>query len=179
MKSATTKTLVLCAVFAALTAVCSQIQIPLAVIPINLALFSVHLCALLMKKQYAALSMTVYLLMGLIGLPVFVGFQGGAGVLFGRTGGYIIGYVASAFLTALMLEKWGRAWWKAALSIAAGVAACYAFGTAWYMALTKSPLWLSLTYCVFPFLPGDAVKMALAILLAGRLEKPLRRAMAP
>lgn len=177
MRAATTKTLALCAVFAALTAICSQIQIPLAVIPINLALFSVHLCALLMRKQYAALSMLVYLLMGLIGLPVFVGFQGGAGVLLGRTGGYIIGYVASAFLTALLVEKWGRAWWKEALSIIAGVAACYAFGTAWYMALTGSPMWMALTYCVFPFMPGDAVKLALAVLLAGRLEKPLRRAM--
>ena len=175
MKPDSTKTLALCAVFAALTAVCSQIQIPLAVIPINLALFSVHLCALLMKKQYAALSMTVYLLMGLIGLPVFVGFQGGAGVLFGRTGGYIIGYVASAFLTALIVEQWGRAWWKAALAIVAGVAACYSLGTVWYMVLTRSPLWLSLTYCVFPFLPGDAVKLTLAVVLAGRLEKPLRK----
>ena len=178
MKATSTRQLALCAVFAALTAVCSQIQIPLAVIPINLALFSVHLCALLMKKQYATLSMTVYLLMGLVGLPVFVGFQGGAGVLFGRTGGYIIGYVASAFLTALIVEKWGRAWWQAALAIVAGVAACYALGTAWYMALTRSPLWLSLTYCVFPFLPGDAVKLALAVLLAGRLEKPLKKALA-
>ena len=178
MKTSTTKSLTLCAVFAALMAVCSQIQIPLAVIPINLGLFGVHLSAALQKKQYAALSMTVYLLMGLVGLPVFVGFQGGAGVLFGRTGGYIIGYVASAFLTALLLEKWGRAWWKAALSMAAGVAACYLFGTVWYMALTHSPLWLSLTYCVFPFLPGDAVKIALAVALASRLEKPLRRIMA-
>ena len=172
-----TKDWVFCAVFAALTAICSQIQIPLAVIPINLALFSVHLCAALMRKTQAALSMTVYLLLGLAGLPVFVGFQGGAGVLFGRTGGYIIGYVASAFLTGLLLEKWGRAWWKTALSMAAGVAACYTFGTVWYMVLTQSPLWLSLTYCVFPFLPGDAVKIALAVLLAGRLEKPLRMAM--
>ena len=178
MKSMSTRSLALCAVFAALTAVCSQIQIPLTVIPINLALFSVHLCALLMRKQYAALSMAVYLLMGLVGLPVFTGFQGGAGALFGRTGGYIIGYVASAFLTALLVEKWGRAWWKMALSIAAGVAACYTLGTVWYMALTGSPLWLSLTYCVFPFLPGDAIKIALAVLLAGRLEKPLRQVLA-
>ena len=175
MRTMTTKMLALCAVFAALTAVCSQVQIPLAVIPINLALFSVHLCALLMKKQYAALSMLVYLLMGLVGLPVFVGFQGGAGVLFGRTGGYIIGYVASAFLTALLVEHWGRAWWKEALSIMAGVAACYSLGTAWYMALTGSSLWVGLSYCVFPFLPGDVVKIALAVMLAGRLEKPLRR----
>ena len=175
MKTTSTKKLTLCAVFAALTAVCSQIQIPLAVIPINLALFAVHLCAALREKRYAALSMAVYLLMGLVGLPVFVGFQGGAGVLFGRTGGYIIGYVASAYVTALLLEKVGRAWWQAGLFMALGVLACYALGTVWYMALTRSPLWLSLTYCVFPFAPGDLVKTALAVLLAGRLEKPMRR----
>lgn len=178
MKTTSTRQLALCAVFAALTAVCSQIQIPLAVIPINLALFSVHLCAALTNRRYAALSMTVYLLMGLVGLPVFVGFQGGAGVLFGRTGGYIIGYVASAYLTALLLEKLGRSWWQSALFMALGVLACYTLGTVWYMAITQSPLWLSLSYCVFPFLPGDAVKIALAVLLAGRLEKPLKRVLA-
>lgn len=175
MKNRSTKMLMLCAVFAALTAVCSQIQIPLAVIPINLALFAVHLNAALLPKRYAALSMLAYLLLGLAGVPVFVGFRGGVGALFGNTGGYIVGYVVSAYLTAWLLEKWGRNWPRMALAMAAGVLACYAFGTAWYMMLTGVSLAASLGACVLPFLPGDAVKIALAVLLALRLEKPLRR----
>lgn len=178
MKSQQVKLMVLCALFAALTAVCSQIQIPLPMIPINLALFSVYLCGALMSKSRAALAMAVYMLMGIIGLPVFTGLRGGAGVLFGRTGGYILGYVLSAFLTSLILEKWGRAYWKMCLAMAAGTAGCYAFGTAWFMVLTGNGLWASLTVCVFPFLIGDAVKILLAALLAGRLEKPLRQVLA-
>ena len=84
-----TKDLAIMAFFAALTAICSQIQIPLPYIPINLALFSVHLCGILLGSKRAVLSQSVYLLLGLIGLPVFAGFKGGPGVLFGNTGGYI------------------------------------------------------------------------------------------
>ncbi len=178
MKPQQVKSLVLCALFAALTAVCSQLQIPLPMIPINLALFAVNLCGALTSKSKAALAMAAYMLMGVIGLPVFTGLRGGAGVLFGRTGGYILGYIASAFLISLILEKWGRAFWKMCLAMAAGTAGCYAFGTVWFMVLTGNGLWASLTICVFPFLLGDAVKILLAAFLAGRLEKPLRRVLA-
>lgn len=173
MVRTSTQKLTRCAVFAALTAVCSQIQIPISVIPINLALLSVHLCAALSDKAHAALSMTAYLLLGLIGLPVFAGLRGGAAALLGPTGGYAVGYVFSAFVTSLLLER-GRSWQRLALAMAAGTAVCYAFGTAWFMLLTGSGLASSLTACVLPFLPGDAVKIALATALALRLEKPLR-----
>ena len=66
-----TRSLVLCALMAALTAICSQIQIPLPMIPINLALFAVHLSGALLGWKYGALSMVVYALLGVIGVPVF------------------------------------------------------------------------------------------------------------
>ena len=86
--------LVLCAVFAALTAVCAQITIPIGAVPISLSLLPPLLCAALLSPRYAVLSMAVYLLMGLCGLPVFSGMSGGPGKLFGVTGGYIIGFIA-------------------------------------------------------------------------------------
>ncbi|MEG2144157.1 MAG: biotin transporter BioY, partial [Oscillospiraceae bacterium] len=85
--------LILCALFAALTGVCSQILIPLPMIPINLALFSVHVAGVLLGAKYGSLSMLVYVLLGALGAPVFAGFKGGFGILFGKTGGYIIGYI--------------------------------------------------------------------------------------
>ncbi|MBQ8130480.1 MAG: biotin transporter BioY, partial [Clostridia bacterium] len=74
-----------CALMAALTAVCSQIQIPLPMVPINLALFAVHLSGALLGARRGALSMTAYALLGLVGVPVFSGFTAGPATLFGRT----------------------------------------------------------------------------------------------
>ena len=163
--------------FAALTAVCAQIQIPLPPVPITLQLLPVLLCAALMSKQYAALTTAVYMLMGLVGLPVFAGMAGGAAKLFGVTGGYIIGFLPCAFIASLMIEKLGRSWWMQALSMVVGVLVCYVFGTAWFMVTKGIGLWASLTMCVIPFLPGDAIKIALAVILSLRLYAPMKRAL--
>ena len=165
--------LVMCALMAALTAVCSQIQIPLPMVPINLALFAVHLCGALLGAKYGSIGMVVYVLLGLAGLPVFAGFTGGMGILFGTTGGYIIGYILDALIVGLLVSRWGYKFWKCCLAMAIGLLVCYFFGTIWFMALTGMNLWLSLVYCVFPFLLGDAVKIALAAYLAKRLRKVL------
>lgn len=164
----------LCALFAALTAVCSQIQIPLPMVPINLALFSVHLSALLLGKKFGALSQTVYILLAAVGVPVMAGFSGGLGVLLGKTGGYAIGYILSAFLTGLICERWGYSFWKMCIAAVVGCAGCYVLGTIWFMAVTGMDLVTSLAYCVFPFLPGDVVKILLAGVLAVRLRPVLK-----
>ena len=159
----------LCALFAALTAVCAQISLPICLVPITLTLLPILLCAVLMDKRYATVSTLVYVLMGLIGLPVFSGFSGGTGVLMGATGGYIVGFVPCAFIAAWMMERKGGFWWRC-LSMAVGVVVCYVIGTVWFMVTKGTPLWASLTWCVFPFLPGDAAKIALAAYLGGRLK---------
>ena len=174
MRNTLTRQLVLAALFAALTAVCSQIQIPLPMIPINLALFAVHLCGALLGAKWGALSMAVYALLGAVGVPVFAGFGSGPAVLFGKTGGYIIGYILCAAIVGLLSRRLGFTFPKLCLSMLVGVAMCYLFGTAWFMAISGLNLATSLSYCVLPFLPGDAVKILLAALLALRLRKPLQ-----
>ncbi|MDO4484702.1 MAG: biotin transporter BioY [Clostridia bacterium] len=169
-----TYALVLCALFAALTAVCAQITIPIGPVPISLSLLPVLLCAALMKKQYAALTMLVYMVMGLIGLPVFSNLTGGPGKLFGVTGGYIIGYLPCAFIASWMIEKLGRAYWKQLIAMLVGVAVCYVFGTVWFIITKGVTLSAALAMCVTPFLPGDAVKIALAAFLSDRLEKIMK-----
>ena len=168
-----TKDLAIMAFFAALTAICSQIQIPLPYIPINLALFSVHLCGILLGSKRAVLSQSVYLLLGLIGLPVFASFKGGPGVLFGKTGGYIIGYLLCALIDGLIAGK-DENLPRMMIQMLAGTFFCYLFGTIWFMFLTRTSLALSLSYCVIPFIPGDIVKIVLAALLGRRLAQPLR-----
>lgn len=174
MRNTLTRQLVLAALFAALTAVCSQIQIPLPMIPINLALFAVHLCGALLGAKWGALSMAVYALLGAVGVPVFASFGSGPAVLFGKTGGYILGYILCAAIVGLLSRRLGFTFPKLCLSMLVGVAVCYLFGTAWFMVISGLNLAASLSYCVLPFLPGDAVKILLAALLALRLRKPLQ-----
>ena len=168
-----TRSLVLTALMAALTAICSQIQIPLSMIPINLALFAVHLSGALLGWKYGALSMVVYALLGVIGAPVFAGFGSGPAVLFGKTGGYILGYILCALIVGALSRKFAFSFKNLCLEMLLGVAVCYAFGTIWFMVLTGMNLATSMSYCVIPFLPGDAVKILLAAFLALRLRKPL------
>ncbi len=169
------KQMVLCALFAALMAVCAQISFAVGPVPITLSMLPVFLCAALQKKQYAALTMVVYALMGLVGLPVFSNFGAGPAKLLGATGGYILGYIPCAFVTALLIQRLGRAWWKQALAMVVGLMVCYAFGTAWFMLTKGTGLMASLSACVFPFLPGDALKIALAVMLAQRLHGPMQQ----
>lgn len=170
--------LTLIALFTALMAVCAWIYIP---VPAPLVHFSMHTFAvfaalLILGGKRGTWVVTAYLLLGAVGAPVFSGFRGGPGVLLGATGGYIVGFVFTALLYWLMTAKLGEA---LPVKLAAGVlgmAAYYAFGTAWYLVLyasTGSPVGLmtALGYCVFPFVIPDLVKLGLALLLSCRVGK--------
>ena len=170
-----TRKATVCALMAALIAVCSQIQIPLPAIPVNLALFAVHLSGALLGAAGGTLSAAVYVLLGVIGLPVFVGFRAGPAVLFGKTGGYILGYLFCAWLVGLLSRRHPFTFRRLCLSMTLGALVCYFFGTVWFMILTGLDLPAALSLCVLPFLPGDAVKIALAALLALRLRPWLIR----
>ena len=169
------KTLALCALFTALVAVCSQITIPLPLIPINLALFAVYLAGALLGPWRGALSLLVYLLLAAVGVPVMAGFRGGLGNLVGNTGGYVVGYIFAAFLTGLLVQKLGDSFWKLCLAMVAGCAVCYFFGTLWYSVLSGTPFIASFSACVVPFLPCDVIKILLAALLTCRLRPALQR----
>lgn len=164
----------LCALFAALMVICSQLVIPLPMVPLSLATLAVYLAGALLGPGLGAAAMAVYALLGLVGVPVFASFGAGPAVLFGKTGGYIWGYILAAFLTGLLCRKW-RTYGRTCLAMAIGTLGCYALGTLWFMGVTELGLWVCLGYCVLPFLPGDAVKIGLAAWLAGRLRPQVER----
>lgn len=161
----------LMALFAALTAVFSQISIPIGPVPINLALLSVFICGGALGWKKGTVSIAVYILLGLVGVPVFSGFQGGIAKLAGPTGGYIIGYLFAVLIVGIMCDLLGRRVWVLPVSMIIGLAVCYAFGTIWYMISTQTGLIESLALCVFPFLIGDAAKIIAATLVVKALEK--------
>lgn len=175
MRNRTTLNMVFCALFAALTAVTSQLSVPIGPVPINLATFSVFLAGAVLGAKYGPLSQVVFVLLGVFGLPVFAGFHGGAQVILGPTGGYLIGYIAAAWLIGLFSTGAGGKILILVGSMVAGMALCYLLGTAWFMFSTKTGFWASLGLCVFPFLIGDAAKVALAVAIAPQLNKLWRK----
>ena len=160
-----TRRMTLCALFAALTAVCAQVVIPLGAVPVNLALLPLLLCAALLPVRYAVAAALVYIGMGAAGLPVFAGMAGGPGVLLGPTGGYLAGYVLCVWLAAWMIHRGVHR----CLAMGAGTAACYGLGAAWMMLSADISLSQALLTGVAPFLPGDMLKILVATYLAKRL----------
>ena len=166
--------MVLAALFSALLAVFSQIQIPMVPVPVNLGLLAVYLCALTLEPRWALIGVGLFLGMGAAGLPVFAGFRGGPAALFGATGGYLLGYVFAAGLIAALRERADTLARRIAL-LFAGMMACYIPGTLWLMLLTSRTAAEALPLAVYPFLPGDALKILAAALAAPRLRQALRR----
>lgn len=169
-----TMQMILCAFFAALTAVLSQIALPLPFtpVPVNLATLSVFLSGALLGPRYGALSQFLFVLLGGIGLPVFSQFTGGLGTLVGPTGGYLVGYILASFVTGLLT---GRLFVRNALSMSAGLLVCYSLGTAWFVYVTGTGLMEAMFLCIVPFLPGDALKIVLAAVLVRRLSGRIPR----
>ncbi len=162
------------ALCAAVMAVCSWISIPAAV-PFTMQTFGVFLVVGLLGGRNGTLAVLVYLLLGAAGLPVFSGFAGGIGHLFGVTGGYIIGFVFSALIMWLIESLLGRSFKILVLSMIAGLLVCYAFGTAWFMVVyTRDTgsigVMSALTWCVFPYIIPDLLKIVLAAGLTRRLR---------
>ncbi len=173
-----TKDMTRAAVMAALISVCSWISIPAAV-PFTLQTFGVFLSAGLLGGKLGFFSVLVYVLMGAAGAPVFSGFNGGLGVLLGGTGGYITGFLFASAAVWLITGIFGERTAVLAISMAVGLIACYAVGTAWFMivylrAADPVSLITALTKCVFPFIIPDALKICAALYLAKRLKKPVR-----
>lgn len=176
MKSST-RNLVLCSLFAAMTAVFAQISIvlPFTPVPINFGPFIVLLSGALLGSRMGATSMIVYILIGAVGMPVFANFSAGVGKLAGPTGGYIVSYILVAFVTGYMIEKLGNKLSVVLLSMTVGMIICYVCGTAWFMVLTKNNLVASLGMCVFPFIPGDIFKIVAGAILSNKLYPALSR----
>lgn len=159
----------------ALTAICAWIQIPMT-IPFTMQTFAVVTVAGLLGPWRGLTAMAVYLLLGVVGVPVFAGFRGGIGVLLSATGGYILGFLLTALITGLLIRKFGRSVMSLVLSMIAGLAVCYLFGTLWfcYIYTAGHGLGAAIMMCVVPYLLPEAVKIALAVLVVRRVGPHLK-----
>lgn len=161
--------------FVAIMAICSWISIPAAV-PFTLQTMGVFTTVGILGGRRGTLAVLAYMLLGAVGVPVFAGFSGGIGVIMGTTGGYIVGFLFSALIMWGMEKIFGNSKLVLAISMIAGLLACYAVGTIWFMIVyTQSSgavgLWTVLWWCVIPFIIPDLIKISVSLLLSGRLKR--------
>lgn len=166
------KSYLLCvsALLTAILCVLAPFSLPIGPVPVSLATLAIYLSVYLLGWKLASASVFFYLLAGLMGLPVFSGFSGGLGKLLGPTGGYLIGYLPLAAAAGILLER-AKNRLLQFLALLLGTAVCYAFGTAWFCTVMDSTPAAALTVCVLPFLPGDMIKMTIALTLGPAVKK--------
>lgn len=147
--------------FSALTALSAQVAFYIGPVPITGQTFVVLLAGALLGSKRGALSQLTYLGMGAMGAPVFAGWMGGPAVLLGPTGGYLVGFVAAAFVVGFLAERgWDRRIWSTALAMLIGSIVIYAFGLLWLTNFVPADSVLAAG--LYPFIPGDSLKIVLA-----------------
>ena len=137
---------------------------------------------MLKDDKKGLVSIIVYILLGIVGVPVFSGFKGGLGVILGLTGGYIIGFIFIALIYMIYETLFNKK--KDVIleyiTFATGLIVCYLFGTIWFVrAYTSQGNTVSfmgaLTICVLPFIIPDIIKMVLGVVVGGKVRKAVEK----
>jgi biotin transport system substrate-specific component len=166
--------MVYASLFAALTAVGAFLAIPIGPVPIVLQNMFVYLAGLLLGSRWGLASVGVYLLAGACGLPVFAGGLGGIGRIVGPTGGYLIGYLPTVYVIGKISARAHQRVVSDVLAMICGTAALYACGVTWLKIVTGMTPAKALAAGMFPFLIGDALKIAAAAAIARALRPVVR-----
>ncbi len=168
------------ALMAVVLCICAWITVPFTV-PFTMQTFGVFAALLLLGGRDGTMAVGLYLLLGLVGLPVFSGFRGGVGQLFGPTGGYLIGFLFTgfAYMALESLTDRSRVVVRIAVFFAEHVL-CYLVGTIWFVAVSvrngqPRGFFAALAICVLPYVLPDLVKIILAELVSRRVRKLLKK----
>lgn len=180
------------ALMAGILCIVGPVMIPIGIIPISLTNMVVYLVVLLLDKKKATISVALYLLIGLVGIPVFAGFSGGVGKLFGPTGGYLLGYPALSWISGILLEKFsqkdkgelnkkteqrkekigkGIKIGKEMLALATGTLCLYLLGTFWLVLQSNMTFTAALSVGVVPFIVFDVIKIIAAVSVGNSIKK--------
>lgn len=166
-----TKDLIICSLFAAITAILAQISIPFpGGVPLTMQTLAISLTGILLGAKRSFISQCIYMLLGAIGLPVFASFAGGLQIILGPTGGFILSFPLMAFIIGFICEKTNNKF-ILFLAMILGSIANYAIGTLQFSFITNSTLGKSFMLCVVPFLFTGVLKSILATLIGAKLRE--------
>ena len=173
MSRLTVKEMSLVAIFPAMMAATAGIAIPIgSYLPaVTLQTIFVFMAALMLGPKLGSLSMIIYVFMGAIGLPVFANFRGGFDVIIGGYGGFIIGFIFSAYLVGFMknVNFLNKKIWYIFIVLVLGNAVIYMFGASYIAYLTSVGLFTTLATFT-PYLLGDLLKIIVVIYVYARIR---------
>lgn len=183
-----TYNIVLIAVSAALIAICSWISITIGPVPFTLQTMAIFAVLMTIGGARGSVTVIIYLLLGLVGVPVFAGFKGGPASFLGPTGGFLVGFAVASLvwilLEKLLRDKMSSSAVKRILYGVINAVICevvmYTIGVIWFMVVygqQTGPVGLgaTLTMCVVPFIIPDIVKIAVAIVIGDRAGKLIHK----
>lgn len=176
-KKLNVKDMVYSALFATLTAVLSYITIPLPFTPIPITgqSLAVMLAGCVLTPLQAGLSMITFLFMGAIGLPVFSAGRAGAGVIVGKSGGYLIGYLIGAVIISLLVRKNKSKVNMFLACLFGGIIVVHILGALWLGYVTGIGIQKAFIVGSVPFLIGDSLKAIATTVIAVRLNKEITK----
>ena len=169
------------ALFAGIMAILSQFAFPIGAVPITLQSFVCALAGGVLGKKWGAISIGLWLILGMIGIPVLTMGKAGIGIFLSPVGGYYLGFVLMALISGFRSEEKVNIFCYIGFAIL-GLISCYALGTIWFMGYFQSghgkdmPLWTALTMTVFPFVVFDLIKVTLGVLSGVRIRRALIQA---
>lgn len=180
-KRISVRELLLCSLFAALMGVGAFIKVPIPLVPFTLQFLFTNLAGIFLGKKLGMISVGLYLMIGLMGIPVFTG-GGGLGYIFQPTFGYLVGFLFGTGLTGYLVEKSKKlTFYKLMLAGFSGLMIVYSFGMVYFYFISNyymnSPIgaWSLLLYCFFLAIPGDLFLCFVSAILGTRLSFILKR----
>lgn len=174
-KKLTTKHILYAGMFAALLAALSQVAIPLpSGVPVTLQTFTVALTGVVLGWKLGSAAVIVYILLGLIGVPVFSHFTAGPGILFGMSGGFIFGFVFLAALCGFSAQP-GNKGLRIVLGTA-GLVICHVLGVLQFSLVTGTPAAASFFYVSAPYVLKDVISVVVAYIAGRQVQIRLKQA---
>ncbi len=180
-----TKEITLIGLMAAVTCIAGPLSLPLpfSPVPISLTNLAVYFSVYILGMKRGTVSYLVYLLIGLVGVPVFSAFTGGPAKLFGPTGGYLIGFLFMALISGYCVDRWNGRIAASFIGMISGTVVCYFLGTTWLafqMSLGSNQTFVTMFPAAFaagvlPFIVGDLIKMILSLLIGSQVRVRVRR----
>ena len=164
------------AVMAALIAAVSPFSLPISIIPLSFCTLMLYITPYILGWQRGAVATLVFILLGMAGVPVFTNFEGGLGKVLGPTGGYIAGYIPLVIITGLAIRYFPKNRALQFVGMIAATAVLYTLGTAWFCIQSGNDMQKAIALCVIPFIPGDLIKMAVAMIVGPELQRQLKKA---
>lgn len=173
-----TRNMVLIALMTAIMCILAPVSLPLPFtpVPITLAVLIVYFCAYVLDPISSLICILLYLLLGAIGLPVFANYRSGLGVIFGPTGGYLVGYLFIAYICSLVFTKFPKNILFHILAMTFSITICLILGTVWFTFRKEGVTFIQAFYlCVIPFIPGAIIKIIIAAIAGPEIAKRIRK----